>query len=93
MRPAPPRRLMPPAGPAVLPPKKPATSKQRRRMLKAAAWRLAKIVHAKPAALLAMKMATLEDLVEQKWPPGKLHRGGRRGEAMRLAAKIERLRR
>jgi hypothetical protein len=84
---------MPPAGPAVFEAKKPASGKQRRRMLKAAAWRMAKVIHAKPASLLAMKVATLEDLIEQKCPPRKLHQRSGRGEMMRLLAKIARLRR
>jgi hypothetical protein len=62
-------------------------------MRKAAAWRLARIVHSKPAALLALDLPAIEALIEQKCPPKKLSPGGQWGEAMRLAAKIERLRR
>jgi hypothetical protein len=62
-------------------------------MLKATAWRLARIIHSAPAALLKMDISSLEDLIEQKCAPKKLHEESQRGEAMRLAAKIERLRR
>jgi len=62
-------------------------------MLKAAAWRLAKFIHVAPAALLEMDRPTMEDLIEQKCPPGKPLHAGDRGNAMRLAAKLERLRR
>jgi hypothetical protein len=62
-------------------------------MLKAAAWRLAKIIHSAPAALRAMNISALEDLIEQTCPATKPHEESQRGEAMRLAAKLERLRR
>jgi hypothetical protein len=82
-----------PPGPATFAPKQPATGKERRRMLKAAAWRLSKIIHAAPAALLKMELSLIEDLIEQKCPQKKFSRGGQWGESMRLAAKLERLRR
>jgi hypothetical protein len=51
-RPAPPPRRNKPKGP---PPRVrvPATSAERRAMLKAAAWRMSKIVHCQPKALIA----------------------------------------
>jgi hypothetical protein len=79
---------MPPAGPATFEPKQPATAKQRRRMLKATAWRLARIIHSAPRA---MNISALEDLIEQKCLPKQPHEESQRGEAMRLAAKLERL--
>jgi hypothetical protein len=82
---------MPPAGPAAAKPKTPVVGKERRRMLKAAAWRLARIVHSAPAALLTMELAAMKDLIQQKCPPKKT-RGSQRGDALRLAAKLERLR-
>jgi hypothetical protein len=60
-------------------------------MLKAAAWRLAQIIHVAPAALLRMSRPTTEELIAKKCPPGKPLQGGNRGNAMRLAAKLERL--
>jgi len=62
-------------------------------MLKAAAWRLAKIVYARPAALLAMEIAALEELIEQKCPRKSRSETCQRGPAMRLLEKIVRLRR
>jgi len=91
-RPAPPPRPNPPAGAAAFEPKQPAEDKQRRRMLKATAWRLSKIVQSAPAALRAMDLSALEDLIEQKCPANKPSEESQRGEAMRLAAKLERLR-
>ncbi len=94
-RPEPPqaRRSHQPAGPMTVPPKQPASGKKRRSMLKAAAWRLAKIVHAKPASLVAMEIAALEDLIELKCPQKHRFEASQRGDAMRLANKITRLRR
>jgi hypothetical protein len=62
-------------------------------MLKATAWRLSRIVHSSPQALLKMELSVIEDLIDQKCPPKKFSRGGLWGEAMRLAAKLEQLRR
>jgi hypothetical protein len=62
-------------------------------MLKAAAWRLAKIVHAKPSSLVTMEIAALEDLIIEKCPQKHRFDGCQRGDALRLAAKITRLRR
>ena len=90
-RPAPPRaRVDRPKGPARIPPKQPVSAKQRRRMLKAAAWRLAKIIYARPAALLALDLLALEDLVDRECRQ-RLSLGDW-GDAVRLAAKIARLR-
>jgi hypothetical protein len=84
---------MRPAGPATFEPKQPATGNQRRRMLKATAWRLARIIHSKPAELRAMNISAMEDLIEQKCLRKEPHEESQRGQAMRLAAKLERLRR
>ncbi|HWE04526.1 MAG TPA: hypothetical protein VG326_19125 [Tepidisphaeraceae bacterium] len=62
-------------------------------MLKAAAWRLARIIHAKPAALLAMEIPALHELIEKKCPRKNVDKGSQRGDAMRLVAKVQRLRR
>jgi hypothetical protein len=94
-RPAPPPRAARaprPAGAPVIEPKRPKVGKERRRMLKAAAWRLARLVHSAPASLLKMDHAAIEDLIELKCPPSKVRPGSPRGDAMRLAAKLERLR-
>jgi hypothetical protein len=95
--PARPRRPEPDARPRVrkppmiIPSKDPASGKERRRMLKAAAWRLARIVHSKPAALVAMGLPDLLELIDKKC--GRVHTyGGDRGDALRLTAKIKRLR-
>lgn len=80
------------AGPKSILPSQPASPKQRRRMLKAAAWRLAKIVHAKPVLLLTMEIPALYDLVEEKCPRKKAFEASELGNAMRLADKIKRLR-
>ena len=82
-----------PKGPAKFPPKQPGSGKKRRRMQKAAAWRLAKIVRVKPATLLEMEFSSMEELIEQKCPQLHGQRGCRYGDAMRLAIKIRRLRR
>jgi hypothetical protein len=82
---------MPPAGAAAFKPKDPSVGKERRRMLKATAWRLSRIIHSAPAALMAMELAAMKDMIQQKCPPKKTH-GSQRGDAMRLAAKLERLR-
>ncbi|HZK79668.1 MAG TPA: hypothetical protein VFC46_01340 [Humisphaera sp.] len=84
-----PRRLK---GPATFPPKQPASGKKRRRMLKAAAWRLALIIRVKPATLLDMQFSTMEELIEQECPQWPGQRGCRYGDAIRLAMKISRLR-
>ena len=91
-RPAPPPRPQRPKGPAILAPKEPASGKKRRRMLKAAAWRLARIVRASPASLMTMEIGQIEDLIETSCPVPVRHGGSEVGEALRLAAKIERLR-
>lgn len=79
--------------PAVIPFKEPGSGKQRRRILKAAAWRLARLVHAKPASLMAMEPPALRDLIEQKCKRGQAYEWCPRGDALRLATKIIRLRR
>jgi hypothetical protein len=63
-------------------------------MLKGVAWRLSRLVHAKPAALIAAAEPTLHDLLERAFPPPgpKAPRVSGRGEAARLAAKLLRLR-
>jgi hypothetical protein len=93
-RPAPPPpRPWRPKGPALISPKEPASGKQRRRMLRAAAWRLSKIVYARPAALLAMESEKLEELIELKCPRKLRSEGCQRGPALRLLEKVVRLRR
>jgi hypothetical protein len=62
-------------------------------MLKATAWRLARIIHSAPAALRAMELSVIEDLIEQKCLRNEPHEESQRGESMRLAAKLDRLRR
>jgi hypothetical protein len=91
-RSAPPPRPRGPKGPAILAPKEPASGKQHRRMLRAAAWRLARIIHARPAALLGMEIPALQELFEQKCPKKVRHLGWQHGPAMRLLEKIDRLR-
>ena len=80
-------------GPAVFDPVKPVSGKQRRRMLKAAAWRLARLVHAKPATLMVAEEVKLQELLERAFPPPgpKAPRIAGRGNAERLAAKLLRL--
>jgi hypothetical protein len=51
------------------------------------------MIHAKPASLLTMEISATEELVERKCPPKQGFQGGQRGDAMRLVAKIARLRR
>jgi hypothetical protein len=87
----PPRRAAPSSGPSGFKPKQPLVGKERRRMLKATAWRLARIIHSAPAALLTMNLPAMKDMIQQKCPPKKTT-GSQRGDAMRLAAKLERLR-
>jgi len=89
-QPAPPPRRRGPAGPTTIAPKLPATGKQRRRMLKAAAWRLAALLRMRPSAVLAPDAVGLEKLVEQA--SSRVELRGRIGDASRLAAKIVRLR-
>ena len=83
-RPAKPRR---PAGPARIEPRQPVSGKQRRQMLKAASWRLAKIIHVRPADV--MKTIAAQRKLDLAFPNVALVE--RRGEAARLAAKIWRL--
>jgi hypothetical protein len=54
-------------------------------MLRATAWRLARIIHSAPAALRAMNISALEGLIEQKCPPKRPHEESLRGQALRLA--------
>jgi len=63
-------------------------------MLKAAAWRLARLLHAKPVTLMTAAEPTLKELLEKAYPPPspKSHRTSGRGLAERLAAKLLRLR-
>ena len=63
-------------------------------MLKAVAWRLARLVHAKPSTLVAAAEPALHDLLERAFPPPgpKAPRISGRGDAARLAAKLLRLR-
>ena len=90
-RPAPPPRVRKPKGPSQIVAKKPASGKQRRRMLKAAAWRLAKQLHAKPSDIMASGVETLEQLIDARCE--KRVYGSNRGDAFRLMEKILRLRR
>jgi hypothetical protein len=61
-------------------------------MLKAAAWRLAILVHATPAAIMAMDARGLKEIVEQRLHGGARGQGRLRGDARRLVEKIKRLR-
>src|SRR5690349_15927523 len=63
-RPAPrPAKPAKPPGPARIAPIQPASGKQRRRMVKAAAWRLAQLLHVRPAdVLVALKTQPRLDL-------------------------------
>jgi hypothetical protein len=83
-RPAKPRR---PAGPARIEPRQPTGSKDRRRMLKAAAWRLAKIIHVRPAEVL--KALAMQPKLDAAFPNRASDE--RWGEAARLAVKVWRL--
>ena len=76
-----------PAGAARIEPRQPTSGKDRRRMAKAAAWRLAKIIHARPAEVL--KVTAGQPKLDLAFP-GRVAIE-RRGEAARLAAKIWRL--
>lgn len=58
-------------------------------MTKAAAWRLALLLHVRPAEVLAN--ADLRPMIEKALP--RLTQEGNRGPAVRLAAKLSRLRR
>ena len=78
-----------PGGAARIEPRQPASGKQRRRMMKAAAWRLAKIIHVRPAD--AIKTLAAQPKLELAFPGRAL--AERRGEAARLAVKIWRLNR
>jgi hypothetical protein len=80
MQPAAPKRRKTPAPP--IPPKVPTTGKQRKRMLKAAAWRLAKLAHVLPRMVLTSP--TLDPILDNASQDP--------GEARRLAKKIKRLR-
>ena len=83
-RPAKPRR---PAGPARIEPRQPVSGKQRRQMLKAASWRLAKIIHVRPAEVV--KALSVQRRLDVAFPNVAI--AERRGEAARLATKIWRL--
>jgi hypothetical protein len=90
-RPAPPpARPKRPAQPAVIKPLEPASGKQRRQMLKAAAWRLAAVLRVRPSAVLAAEPAALPTLIRQAM--ARVDVRASRGDAMRLVAKIVRLR-
>lgn len=78
-----------PAGPARVEPVKPTTGKQRRHLAKAAAWRLAKLLHVRPAEVLSTK--DLQPMLQRALP--RLAQNGSVGQAARLAAKVLRLRR
>ncbi|HZL35169.1 MAG TPA: hypothetical protein VFC78_07660 [Tepidisphaeraceae bacterium] len=78
----------PPPGAARFKPIEPASGKQRRRMAKAAAWRLGRLLHVRPAEVLASR--DLQPMIESALP--RLVKDGGRGQAARLAAKISRLR-
>ena len=82
-----PRGARGPAGPSRIEPAQPKTPKHRRQMAKAAAWRLAKLLHVRPADILASP--DLQGLVIRAFP----HTGpcSGRGPAARLAAKVTRL--
>ena len=80
MQPAAPKRRKTPGPP--IPPKVPTTGKQRKRMLKAAAWRLAKLAHVLPSIVLSS--ASLDPILDNASQDP--------GEARRLAKKIKRLR-
>ena len=76
-----------PPGAARIAPQTPTSGKQRRRMVKATAWRLAKIIHVRPAEVL--KALATQPKLEVAFP-GRTA-AERRGEAARLAVKIWRL--
>ena len=80
MQPAAPKRRKPPAPPIA--PKVPTSGKQRKRMLKAAAWRLAKLAHVLPSIVLTTQ--SLDPILDNASQDP--------GEARRLAKKIKRLR-
>jgi len=63
-------------------------------MIKAVAWRLARLVHAKPSTLVAAPDAKLLELIDRAFPPPapKVPRISGRGEAERLRLKLLRLR-
>ena len=77
-----------PPGPATFLPKQPASAKQRRAMIKAAAWRLARLLRVRPAELVAEN--DLAARYQLAFP--KPVRGDGHGQAARLIAKIMRLR-
>jgi hypothetical protein len=63
-------------------------------MIKAVAWRLSRLLHAKPATLMTAAETALQELLERAFPPPtpKAPRIAGRGDAARLAAKLLRLR-
>jgi len=85
----PPRRqpVRRPAGASRIAPLEPKSGKQRRRMIKAASWRLAKLIHARPADVL--KTLSVQPKLEVAFPDRNLDEHW--GEACRLAVKIWRL--
>jgi hypothetical protein len=60
-------------------------------MLKAAAWRLARLLRLRPAAIQSMQPAELWELIEARYA-GKKRQGEQRGNGLRLLKKMERLR-
>jgi hypothetical protein len=90
-QPASPKPRKPP-GPAIFAPNEPETGKQRRRVLKAAAWRLARLLACRPSKLLVTEETALQDLIKERYG-GQKRQGSERGDAKRLANKMMRLRR
>ena len=60
-------------------------------MLKAAAWRLSRLLRAKPSTIVTANTQLLEDMLVKAFPRVG-HRGSGRGPAARLVAKVLRLR-
>jgi hypothetical protein len=63
-------------------------------MIKAVAWRLARLLHAKPSSLVTAPEAKLLELLDRAFPPPapKTPRIHGRGNAARLKMKLLRLR-
>jgi hypothetical protein len=80
-----------PPGPAIFAPKEPASGKQRRSMIKAAAWRLARLLACERSKLSVMEDVAMHDLIKERYSARK-RSGGERGDATRLVNKIQRLR-
>lgn len=85
--PQPPPKPRRSAGPARIEPRKPVSGKDRRRMMKAAAWRLAQLMHVRPSDVIK---TVLENPRPEQLLAVQTVRENR-GEAFRLVAKIRRL--